>query len=329
MATNFISKEQFAQAFQTLVTQRKKLNSRIPTKAETAQKVYHQDLLEKVKSYTPEGIVKGLADLQIKFVDAVENLSTELQSELDKLQELRTAIGVQKGNLQETFDTKIAANMLYILKQEQERAEKELQEQIQSKIEKHDEEVATHQAIWAKEKKFFETEQEIYKENLNKERNKELEEYRYKLERKYKVEEDEYSRDKEELSYKLQQENATKEKDWAKRNKYLVSQEEMLEKYKTKVDNFEEELKEKMEEARKKAIDKANQEARETTALFEKGVEGTAKVAQLEIGSLEQTILEQKEHISRLSADLKEALDRVSELSIKALENNRNRPSMN
>lgn len=328
MSKNFMSKEQFSKAFQTLVAERKKLSTRIATKAESAQKAHQQMLLETVKNYSPTAIVKGLADLQLEFSIAVENLSDQLQSELNKLEELRAAIKVQEGNLQEGLDTKIAANMLFILKQEQDLALKNLDAEIELKTQQHEAVIECKQD-WEEEKAAFEIAQETYKAELKKTRTKELEEYRYKLERKYKIEEDEYNQDKEKLHYKLNQENKVKGKDWASRSTYLTSQEENLELYKSKVDHFEEELKEKMTKVRQKAIDKANKEADEAAALFDKGVEGAQKVADLEIHSLESRIAEQKEHIAQLSVDLKEALDRVSELSIKALENGRSRPSMN
>lgn len=328
MSKKIISKEQIVKSFQTLATERKRLANRIATKAETAQKAYHQELLKTVQSYTPKAIVQDLADLQLQFSHSIENLSDKLQAELNKLADLRTAINVQERNLKEGLDAKIAANMLFILKQEQELALKALEAEMEAQNEAHEKTLA-QKADWVKEKEVFEAEQVAYKEQLQKARSKEVEAYRYQLERKYKVEEDEYRIDKEKLHYKLEQENKSKEKDWAKRAEYLASQAENLEDYKTKVDQFDEELKEKVNAARQKAIDKANREAKEAAALYDKEIEGAKKVSDFEIHALEHSIVEQKDQIAQLSIDLKEALDRVSELSIKALENGRTRPSLN
>jgi flagellar biosynthesis chaperone FliJ len=56
-------------------------------------------------------------------------------------------------------------------------------------------------------------------------------------------------------------------------------------------------------------------------ALKAKEAEGSKKVYEMQVQSLENTIEKNKEQIDKLSAELKEALTQVQSLSLTALEN--------
>jgi len=57
------SKQQLMQAFQQIIADRKKLESKIATKQEEAEKAKNKETLEAASTYTVDSIVKGLADL--------------------------------------------------------------------------------------------------------------------------------------------------------------------------------------------------------------------------------------------------------------------------
>jgi hypothetical protein len=59
------SKQQLVQAFQLIRTERRKLESKIATKQEEAEKAKNQEILTAASTYTVDSIVKGLADLQL------------------------------------------------------------------------------------------------------------------------------------------------------------------------------------------------------------------------------------------------------------------------
>ncbi len=69
------SKELISTAFQQILTDRKRIDSRIATKEEEAEKEKNQQILEVASTYTIDGIVKGLADLQLEFGNIVNGLS--------------------------------------------------------------------------------------------------------------------------------------------------------------------------------------------------------------------------------------------------------------
>lgn len=59
------SKEQLMAAFQRILTERKKLELKIATRQEEADKEKNKQILATASTYTVDSIVKGLADLQL------------------------------------------------------------------------------------------------------------------------------------------------------------------------------------------------------------------------------------------------------------------------
>ncbi len=318
------SKEEVKRAFNSLVAERKAQRQKIATKEETALREQQKKTVDLASKYTPDTIVKGAAELQLDFGNTVEKLTEQLKAELNKLNELRSAIAVEHDNLKNGKDTKIAANALFILKQEQAQQLKQFQDASTEKLERLDKEMAETRAQWEKATQAFELEVKAYTEGLNKERTSEVELYKYELERKYKIEKDDFEQKKKLLIRSLEEQLQIKQKDWAKREKVLSENQEDFEKFKTKVDNFETELEEAVKKAKDKAMSKASRQMKVDAELLEKESEGNQQVAELQISGLEATIAEQKEQISQLSVELKEALGRLQALSSKALENSSN-----
>ncbi|HEY9778832.1 MAG TPA: hypothetical protein V6D09_01620 [Leptolyngbyaceae cyanobacterium] len=69
------SKEQIVAAFQLILAERKKLELKIATRQEEAEKEKNKQILSTAATYTVDSIVKGLADLQLEFGSIVIGLS--------------------------------------------------------------------------------------------------------------------------------------------------------------------------------------------------------------------------------------------------------------
>lgn len=315
------SKEQVLQDFKALVAARKIFLSRITTKEETAREEANKQLAALASQYTTDTIVKGLANLQLSFSGSIEQLSEELQKEFDKLNEIRTAIKVEQAHLNDSANTKIAADVLYILRQEQAAKMKTFGEEKKTKWKTIEDDTKEKRIAWEKERANNKSYQEEYIESLKRSREKELEEYRYSLERKYLVEKDDHDKRKKLLIRELGETQQTKDKNWTAREKVLAENADKFKEYKEKVDNFDTELKEATSKAKDKAMKAASKAAKVKANLFEKDVIGKKRIAELQIESLEGVITEHNTRIEKLSAELKEALAQVQALSIKALEN--------
>lgn len=324
MLQSLNSKEDVQKAFQELLENYKKEQRKIVTKEEQARLERNHSLVEETAEFTPQAIIKGLADLQWEVSNTAETLREKMQGELERLENLRTALTVQQKTLQDSYRTKIAANALFVLKQEQIQREEALDEKHQEAMEKLREDMQDKRRSWAKEQTEFETNYAERKARMEKERQQELEEYKYQLERKYTKEKDAFEMRKKVLLRKLDDEQRSKEKDWSARKKVLAEHATDFEKYKERVDNFSTELEGKVKEARDKAFRNASRDAKETVELFEKEMEGKSRVSELTIENLEKTIENQQLEISQLNAELKEAVSQMQSLSIKALDNTQN-----
>lgn len=315
------SKDEVQKAFQQLLESYRKQQQQIVTKEEQALLERNKQLVESTAEFTPQAIIKGVAEMQWEVANAAETLQQKLLAELQRLDDLRTALAVQQEALKESYHTKIAANALFVLKQEQTQRETTLDKDYQEFLLKLDAEISEKRNAWEKEQIGFETEVSERKARLEKDRIQELEEYRYQLERRYAVEKDAYEKRKKLLIRKLDEEQQDKEKNWMAREKVLGEEASNFQKYKDKVDNFDKELEEKVKESRDKAFRAASRDAKEALELFEKEIAGKKHVAELTIVNLEKTIEKQQSEIERLSAELKEAVSQVQALSVKALEN--------
>ena len=106
------------QAFEQIIAEKHKLDSKIATKQEEAQKEKDKEILTAASAYTVDGIVKGLADLQLEFGSMVNQLSEKLISENSKLDQLNRAIEIETQYLQELQKIRIVADTVDVLTQE-------------------------------------------------------------------------------------------------------------------------------------------------------------------------------------------------------------------
>jgi len=314
------SKEQVVKAFQALLAERKEAKSKIATKEELAVVEQEKALVAKVAGYTPDNIVKELANLQIGIGNSIDALASQLHSELERLDDLQKSIEIQQRYYKQILDTQVAADALYILNQEHtawletHEAEKK---QAFADLEKQ---IALKRAEWERDQSEYALAQAEILEALKNEREKDLALYKYELERQYKIEADQYEEKKKLVERNLAESTAQKEKDWQKREKALEAQQDKYNEYKKRVDGYEEELKQAVQKAREDAIKEASKDAKNRAELLEKDVEGKKQTYEIQIQSLENTIAKNSEQIEKLTAELKEALAQVQSLSLKVVE---------
>ncbi len=319
------SQEDLIKDFQILKNQRKSLSLKIKTKEEIANQEKNEVKSQTAASYTTEIIVKGMVDLQLNFGKTTEELADQLKSELEKLDLLKIAIALENKKLKEIKDTQMAADALHILKQEQESRIKKLEEEKIKFSKDLEDEIKIKKNEWAKELKVYEQMMAEKHEQLSKKREKELADYLYDLEKKHKIEANQFEENKKQSDRKLLETEDTKSKDWIERERKLQEQQPRLAEYKKKVDGFEEELSKTIEKSRQEAIKTANEDAKIRLDLFEKDIEGQQKIYESQLLSSEENINQNTARIEQLGLELKEALQQVQNLSMKALENSSNK----
>lgn len=312
------SKAKILQSFQQILAEKKKIESKVATKEEEAEKAKNKQLLEVAATYTIDSIVKGLADLQLEFGSIINGVTDKLGTESSKLDELKRALEIETQRLQELQQIRIVADALHILTQEHQEKLASLEQNAGIQRESIEKDTAEKRKAWQKEQQEFEAIIAEQTALLAKERQRETADYQYELERTRKVETDEYEEFKRKLERELQASTREKEKKWVEREKYLADNQAEFEENQTKAAGFEEELKQAYIKAKEEAIQEVTREAKVKADLFEKEWESTKQGSELKVQSLQETIARQTEQIADLSAQLQATMRQAQELAMKA-----------
>ncbi|MFB2936260.1 hypothetical protein ACE1B6_13485 [Aerosakkonemataceae cyanobacterium BLCC-F154] len=314
------SKTKILEAFQRLLAEKQKIDSKVATKEEEAEKEKNKRTIEVASTYTVDSIVKGLADLQLEFGSIITGLSTKLTTETTKLDELKKAIEIENQHLQELQQVRVVADALHILTQEHQEQLRTIEENATNQRENIDKEISETRKTWQKEQEEFTAIISEQTELLTAERQRQEADYQYELERNRKIKTDEYEEFRRKLERELQQSNQEKEKDWTERERILTANQTLFEEYQKKVAAFPAEMDEATKKAYGEGISEVNQEAKVKSDLFEKEWEASKQSYELKIQALEQKIQRQTEQITELTSQLQNALRQAQDLAMRAFE---------
>ena len=318
------SKAKILQSFQQILAENKKIESKVATKEEEAEKEKNQEILERAADCTVDSIVKGLADLQLDFGGIVNQLSEKLNAESLKLEELQKAIEIETQQLQQLQKVRVVADALHILTQEHQEKLNAIEQNAALGLEALEKEMAATHKLWEREQQEYEAIAEEQGQILTRQRQEEASDYQYEIERLRKVEMDEYQETRRNLERELQLKNREKDKNWQERESYLTENQAEFEENRQKAAGFEEELKQAYTKAKEEAIKDAERDAKVKADLVAKEWEGSKRGYELQIQSLEETIQRQTEQIASISAQLQEVMRQAQELAMKAFASNSN-----
>ena len=314
------SKDQILKAFNQLLEERKKSDSKVETKEQEAEKDKNRELLQTVAGYTVDNIVNGMATLQLDFGSAIDNLSQQLETESGKLDELKQAIAVETEHLQQLRQVRLVADSLYILKQENQEKSRILEEKTNNQREAINKERTQTEKAWEKEQQEFKLKVTEQTELLTKQRKEQKEDYNYEIERLRKVEMDEYDEQERFQKRELAELNRDKEKAWGEREKFLTDNQAEFEENQEKIAGFDDKLAEEYKKAKEEAIKEAEREAKVKGDLLEKEWESSKKGYDLKIESLQSTIERQRAEIAEITEQLQTATSQAQSLAMRAFQ---------
>lgn len=314
------NKSQILKAFQQLLDDKKNASQLIATKEETAERQKDKEVVDKASNYTVESIVKGLADSQLDFGNTIDSVTEKLTKELAKLTELQHAILVTTRQVEDLQNTRIAADALDILQQENQEKLKAFEEESAKTYQSLETEINEKRLAWEKEQQEYDRLLAEKQATLEKDRKREEEDFKYEVERQRKVEANQYEERKRKLERDLAEKGKEKEKVWQEREKVLADNQPKYEEYKAKVATMPEELEKAVKKAREEAI-KETYEAEQVKAnLLEKEVVANSEVYDLKIKSLEKTIEQQVSQLTQLTEQLQAGMKQAQELAMKAVQ---------
>lgn len=319
--TKIVAKEQLKQAFQQIVADKKKSEFKIATRQEIAEKEKDQQVLEVASTYTVDSIIKGLADLQLEFGGIVRQLSEKLANENSKLDELKLAIEIETQHLQELQEIRIAADTIHILNQEHQEQLNILEQNNNSQKQVLEKAIIEQRKNWQQEQSEYESILSQQNELLLKERQRETEDYQYRLELTRKINTDAYDSRKRNLEREVQEITQIKQKQWTERETLLTEQQPLFKENLKKIESFNVELEEAIKKAREEAIRDVHQDAKVKADLFEKEWQSTKQNYELKVQDLEGSITKQVEQVHGLENQLQAAMKQSQDLAMRAFEN--------
>lgn len=314
------SKAKLLEAFQQLLAERRKIESKVATKADEARQLEDQRILTVASQYTADSIVRGLADLRLEFSQVISELSTQLSTENSKLEELQRAITVETQHLDTLQKIRIVADALHILTQEHQEKLDALQHQAQSDQEQLEKEIAEARKFWQQEQEEFEVIQLEHQELLQQERTRQEADYHYDTERSRKLAIDEYEAKQRQVERELAETEQAKAKQWAEREQVLAGQQSLLVEYQQRVAAFPAEQEEAVKKAREEGIRDIHQDAKVKADLLEKEWESTKQGFELQIQALEAKVHQQTAQITEISTQLQTVMQQAQELAMRAFE---------
>ncbi len=318
-ANTLLSKDQILRLFKDLQREQKAAEALVKTKAQEAQQVTDKETVKQALNYTVESVVKGLADLQLKFQDELDGIAETLEGESSKLLELRRAIGVERAHAEALENIRIAAEAMALLTQSHEQKDAEFEERAQRLRAQFTEDKTEQQKSWEEEQANFEETAKEYEARLAKDRQIAEEEYNYDLKRKHELEADTHKHRAMIQTRALEESSATREKNWAEREEELAKQADELAELRQKDAAFPEELKAAEKKAYEAAMKKASKEASVKANLAAKEFEANNKVYLTQIESLTKTLETQNAQIITIREQLQVAAQESQDLAVKAI----------
>jgi hypothetical protein len=302
------------------ILDRDRPSSKVATKEEEAQLAKNKEIVARAANYTVDTIVKGMADLQLEFGSIVSELSNKLTSEVEKLTEAKQAIEIETQHRSELQKIRVVADALYIITQEHQQSLKAIEQQLTSEQEELTKEQTQVRKNWEHSAREYTEQQAELATVTAKERQKEQDEFQYKVTRDRQLQADTYAETKRNQEQEIQSRDREQQKQWKEREKFLKDNQKLLDENLAKVVAFPTELEEAVKKAREEAIKETSSDAKVKADLFEKEWEGTKQGYEMKIQSLERVVDRQSEQITAINEQLQAVMNQAQSLAMKAFE---------
>jgi chromosome segregation ATPase len=271
-------------------------------------------------SYTEEGVIKSVAELQVTIGKALKDLTEKMVAESDKLSALRKAIENEKLKLKQVYDIEYQLQSLAALIEAQSERKAALEKDMASQRQEFEAAMVAKREEWKQEQ--HEHEQDVKDRDLGAKRQRERdeEEYRFKISIERRKEAAEYEAQKVELQRQLEEEQKKVERELAARRETLAAQEAELVELRKRVERFPKELEEAVKKTEQSLRSALQQQHDFEAKLSAKEAETEKRVNAMKVASLEELVAKQQAQIADLTKQLQAATKQVQEMAVKAIE---------
>ena len=278
-------------------------------KAEETAKLRESEIRQAVEGLSVEEVVKGLSDLGLDLSKALAGLSEKLVQEVNRLSSAREAVELERKEIERLHKIDVTSTALDQLVQDYARKKEELESEI-----------ATQRASWDEELKRTERERKEQDENLRKQRQRDIDEYEYKKTLERKKAQDKYEEEMKLLEKQNREKQEALEKSWQQREATLKEREEEAARLKAESEGFPARLEKACAQAAADATRATTQKFEQQILLLKKESEAEKRLAELQVKTLEDTLVRQSAHAVALQVQLDEAKQQGQEIAVKAIE---------
>jgi hypothetical protein len=313
-------KATIVQQLAAILQECERAKSQIATKEEVARQQENRTLVDRVVTYTPDAIVKGVADLQLDFSSTVVGLADRLTEEREKLDDIRLAIEIENAHLSNLTKIGIVADALDILTQRHQEDLQKLDRKLADRQEDLQKERTEVERTWQREVDEYEALSVRQLSELGKNRQRLEDEYDYHRDRTRQLAADDYAERQRQQEWDLQLKERDLQQKWQEREAFLTANATKLADYQKEIADFPGIFEEAVKKSREEGIKEVSDEGKVKANLAEKEWEGIKQDYEYQIQSHAEHIERQERQIESLTAQLQSAIEQAKSLAIKAFE---------
>lgn len=289
-------------------------------KLEEKKKVEVLKVADSVSALSVEGITREIAGLRADVAKTLGQISDNLEGEADKFKKMTEAVKLKEGELQELYGIEKEAVTLAALVEAQQRKRQEFDSRMAQDKEDAQRETEITRRQWESDKKAREVEAKEWDAAEKKRRERDKEEYEYAFKREQRLAKETLQDEKTKLEREMSLRKGELDTELAAREAALAAREQELAELQKKASMVPKEIDAAVAKGVKEVTERLTAETRSREELMKKEFEGERNVLKSRIESLEATVKEQREQITKLSQQLDKSYQKVEELAVKALE---------
>jgi hypothetical protein len=301
------------------------------------QEAKQKSIVEDSDKIVDAALTTHIHQLKVSINKELTTLSDKLEAEAGKYENLKNAIEIKEAELNEIYGIEKASAELAIILEAQKSAREDFEREMHDKKEQSENEliekkirleneIRETKEQWEKEKAALQFIEKETKNNIEKERKRENEEYAYQLKRRRQLEENKLADDLEKLEKELALKNVDFDKKYQEKTIELnerekeVSEREMkMKELQDKVNSFPTELDASVKSAVQETKERLTADFTQKEKLLQKGFEGEINVLTAKISAFETLVKEQTKQIEKLNLQQEKAYEKVQDIANKAV----------
>lgn len=274
-----------------------------------AERVRETAIRDAVETVSVESVVRKISGLGLEVSRALSNVAEQLAAEVELLASVRSAVALERTELDRLHKIDIAATAIDHL----------VQDHAQRKA-AFDAETEEQRQAWDDETQSSARDRKEQEEALKKQRQREVEEYEYKKNLDRKKAQDKYDEEIRARDKKNQERQETLEKDWHRREAAIKEREAEFERLARDAAELPARLAKETEAAAQAARKETEARLQQEMLILKKDAETDRRVAQLQIKTLEDQLSRSAAQLSALEKQLADAKQQVQDIAVKAIE---------